>query len=155
MTDPRNIEGGCQCGSVRYRIAGPIFNRQICHCRMCQKAFGNYFAPLGAVATTDIAWVGGRPAIYRSSLAAERGFCRHCGTPLTFQYVTEPHEISIALGSLDDATRFAPEAQYGTESRMPWLDRLSGLPGKTTEESTPDDILREIALPLPKDPVRG
>jgi hypothetical protein len=150
MTDTRLVEGGCQCGSVRYRITGPISNRQICHCRMCQKAFGNYFAPLASVDVKSMTWLSERPAIYRSSQAAERGFCGRCGTPLTFQYVTEPHEISIALGSLDDPAGFAPEMQYGTESRMPWFDRLAGLPGQTTEDSTPAELLREIARPAPK-----
>ncbi len=152
MTDAPAIEGGCQCGRVRYRITGPIFNRQLCHCRMCQKAFGSYFAPLAGVASADIAWLGERPAIYRSSAAAERGFCRHCGTPLTFQYISEPHEISIALGSLDDPVAFAPEFQYGIESRMPWFDRLAGLPGETTEESTPAELLREIGKAGPARP---
>jgi hypothetical protein len=147
MNDATTIGGGCQCGTVRYRITGPVFNRQICHCRMCQRAFGSYFAPLASVAKSDITWAGERPAIYRSSAAAERGFCRRCGTPLTFQYVSEPHEISIALGSLDEPAAFAPEIQYGIESRMPWLDQLAGLPGQTTEESRPAALLNEIAKP--------
>lgn len=144
MTDTSGVEGGCQCGRIRYRITGPIFNRQICHCRMCQKAFGSYFAPLAGVASADIAWLGERPSIYASSAAAERGFCARCGTPLMFQYISEPHEISIALGSLDDPAAFAPERQYGIESRMPWFHELAGLPGQTTEESMPEGLLREI-----------
>lgn len=147
MPTPTAIEGGCQCGTVRFVIRGPIFNRQICHCRMCQRAFGSYFAPLASVATADIIWPGERPAIYRSSAAAERGFCSRCGTPLTFQYVSEPHEISIAMGALDDPAAFAPEMQYGIERRMPWFGELARLPGETTEESTPEALLREIAKP--------
>lgn len=149
MPTPIAIEGGCQCGAVRFAISGPIFNRQICHCRMCQRAFGSYFAPLAGVAVADIVWRGERPAIYRSSAAAERGFCHRCGTPLTFQYVSEPHEISIALGALDDPAAFAPEMQYGIESRMPWFGDLPGLPGQTTEDSTPEALLREIERPGP------
>jgi hypothetical protein len=34
------ITGGCQCGAVRYRIEGDLGRASICHCRMCQKAFG-------------------------------------------------------------------------------------------------------------------
>jgi hypothetical protein len=45
---PDTITGGCQCGAVRYRITAPFENAHICHCRMCQKAFGNYFAPSSA-----------------------------------------------------------------------------------------------------------
>ncbi len=35
--------GGCQCGAIRYRIAGELGYPHICHCRMCQKASGNFF----------------------------------------------------------------------------------------------------------------
>jgi hypothetical protein len=150
MTPATALEGGCQCGGVRYRISGPVFNRQICHCRMCQKAFGSYFAPLAAVATKDLVWVGNRPAIYRSSAAAERAFCQRCGTPMTFQYLSEPHEVSIALGTLDEPGLLPPEVQYGIESRMPWFEKLAGLPGLTTEESTPRHLLEEIAKPPPE-----
>lgn len=38
--------GGCQCGAVRYEISGGLGRASICHCRMCQKALGNAFAPL-------------------------------------------------------------------------------------------------------------
>ncbi|MGG2476082.1 GFA family protein, partial [Rhizobium sp. BR5] len=39
---------GCQCGAVRYRIEGGLRYPHLCHCRMCQKASGNYFMPLAA-----------------------------------------------------------------------------------------------------------
>ena len=37
--------GGCQCGRVRYRAAA-LGRMSLCHCRMCQRATGNAFAPL-------------------------------------------------------------------------------------------------------------
>ena len=93
--------GGCQCGAVRYALYAEPTNPHVCHCRMCQKAFGNAFAPLAGVPLSDFAWVRGQLAIYRSSEMAERGFCRDCGTPLSFRYV-DKDRISISLGSLDD-----------------------------------------------------
>ena len=37
-------EGGCQCGAVRFSV-GRLGRGSICHCRMCQKAFGSFFGP--------------------------------------------------------------------------------------------------------------
>ena len=38
--------GGCQCGAVRFRVEGALGDASVCHCRMCQKAFGNFYAAL-------------------------------------------------------------------------------------------------------------
>ena len=108
---------------------------------MCQKAFGNYFAPFAGVPSTDFAWVKGTPGMFRSSQATERGFCQDCGTPLSFRYV-ESDRISISLGSLDDPSRVPPAKQYGIESRLPFVAALAGLLGTRTQEEidppTPD-----------------
>ena len=37
--------GGCQCGAIRFR-ASRFGRSSICHCRMCQKAFGGIFGAL-------------------------------------------------------------------------------------------------------------
>ena len=79
----RSITGGCQCGAVRYRADG-LGRGSICHCRMCQKAFGGFFGPL--VHTRELTWTRGEPKWFRSSNKVRRGFCANCGTPLTFDY---------------------------------------------------------------------
>ncbi|MBC8037704.1 MAG: GFA family protein, partial [Rhizobiales bacterium] len=63
MTESANVTGGCQCGQVRYAISGPFENPHICHCRMCQKAFGNYFAALVGAKKTDFKWTRGKPGV--------------------------------------------------------------------------------------------
>lgn len=131
------ITGGCQCGEVRYALHAAPTNPHICHCRMCQKAFGSYFAPLAGVPVEAFELTRGELAIFRSSDQTERGFCRDCGTPLTFHYVGSPR-IAFSLGSLDAPESVRPEIQFGLESRLSWFAALPGLPGdKTTEEDEP------------------
>jgi hypothetical protein len=132
----RVLTGGCQCGAVRYALHAPPVKASICHCRMCQKAFGSYFAPLAGVKLADFQWTRGEPGIFMSSDAVERGFCRDCGTPLSFRYVAEDM-IDVALGSLDDPSAVPPIIAYGIESRMPWFDTLPGLPGQVTSDDPP------------------
>ena len=76
MNDVR--KGGCQCGAVRFEVTGPLGQASICHCRMCQKAFGSPFALL--VTVHDLEWTRGEPKRFRSSNKVERGFCAECGT---------------------------------------------------------------------------
>ena len=137
--------GGCQCGAVRYAFDRPIELPHICHWRMCQKASGNYFMPLGGVRRSDLRFTRGEPAWFQSSGPVRRGFCRECGTPLLFD--TEGYEgINITLGSLDDPAATWPEDQFGTEARMPWFHELPGLPGRETEEDMEQDGARIDAI---------
>ncbi len=140
MSDERTVRitGGCQCGGVRYALKQQPHNPHICHCRMCQKAFGSYFAPLAGVLTKNFQLTRGALATFMSSGKTARGFCSDCGTPLTLQD-ERAEKIFIALGSLDAPAKIEPENQYGIEGRVPWFAALPSLPGdKTTEEDDPD-----------------
>jgi hypothetical protein len=129
------LTGGCQCGAVRYALyAEP--EADICHCTMCQKAVGNLFMAVAGVPQRELAWTKGEPALFKSSSAAERGFCRDCGTALTFRYLAKDR-ISVTLGSLDEPARAKPTRQHGIESRVPWWRELFDLPGQTTAQDPP------------------
>lgn len=145
MTETRQAvhSGGCQCGAVRYALFAEPTNPHICHCRMCQKAFGGFFAPLAKIQNRDLAWTRGVPATFLSSPIVERGFCAACGTPLTFRFI-ETDGTDISLGSLDDPAAVQPARQYGTEGRLPWFAELHKMPGATTDSSMPADRLERI-----------
>lgn len=127
------MTGGCQCGRVRYALYAEPTGASICHCRMCQKAFGNYMAPLAGVPLADLDWTRGVLAVFRSSDAVERGFCRDCGTPLTYR-VLGRDRISVSIGSLDDPGRVTPAIQYGIEALLSAFNRLHELPAEPTGE---------------------
>ncbi|MFB9912965.1 GFA family protein [Rhizobium paknamense] len=129
--------GGCQCGAVRFRLNGKPKDVSICHCRMCQKAFGNYFAPFASCHPADVEWTRGAPKHFASSNFVTRGFCADCGTPLTYE---APDGLSLAAGAFDDPAALPPTVQYGIEGKLPFTDHLARLPGHRTEfdiESAP------------------
>ena len=125
--------GGCQCGAVRYELLQPPQDAHLCHCRMCQKQFGNFFAALCSVPKEMFRVTRGTVANFRSSANVQRGFCRDCGTPLTYEPLDRA-TISVSIGSLDNHTAVPPLVQYGIEAREPWFDSLTDLPAFVSGE---------------------
>lgn len=117
--------GGCQCGAVRFRVEGSLGDASVCHCRMCQKAFGGFYAPLVSVCDAKLAWTRGAPRKFRSSNVVERGFCADCGTPLTYE---APDGIAVAIGAFDRPQDIAPKMQWGIEGKLPYVDTIAMLP---------------------------
>lgn len=132
------ITGGCQCGAVRYAMHVPHVEKpHVCHCRMCQRAVGNVFAALAGCAKDKLEWTSGAPAFFASSNLAKRGFCRDCGTPLTFAYDAPEARIYVTIGSLDDPALAAIEMQFGVESRVPWVKFCDDVAQVRTGEGMP------------------
>jgi len=124
--------GGCQCGAVRFRVTGDLGRPSICHCRMCQKAFGGLYGPLVSVRIADLVWTRGERKRFASSNKVERGFCGDCGTPLTFEW--HPKIIDLAIGAFDDPAPIKPVVQMAVESAVPWVAEVADLPVKSPEE---------------------
>ncbi len=142
MTAPAGLSGGCQCGAVRYHVSGQLGHAGICHCRMCQKAFGSWGAALVSVDEKHLTWTRGRPGEFRSSAIVARGFCRDCGTPLYMKEDGDPN-YEIAIGSLDDPEAARPDHQSGTESELSWFAGLHELPRQETADyRTAEDLER-------------
>lgn len=130
------ITGGCQCGAVRYAMhVERVEKPHSCHCRMCQKATGGVFAVLAGCAKANLEWTSGEPAFFASSNLARRGFCRDCGTPLTFAYDTPDARIYVTIGSLDDPELADIEIQYGLESKISWVKFCEDVTGEITGDS--------------------
>lgn len=129
------ITGGCQCGKVRYAMhVDRVEKPHVCHCRMCQRATGGLFAALAGCAKANLEWTQGAPAMFASSNLATRGFCRDCGTPLTFAYTTPEARIYVTIGSLDNPEQAKIEIQYGLELRLSWVKFCEEAPGERTGE---------------------
>jgi len=127
------VTGGCQCGAVRYAVEGGFEEASLCHCRMCQRATGGPFAALAAATRARVRWTRGAPALFASSSVAERGFCRDCGTPLSFAYTASDH-LNLTIGSLDAPNAARPSVHYGVEGRLLWLELCDGMPEQRTGE---------------------
>jgi len=119
------MTGGCQCGAVRFAVAPPLGEANICYCRVCQKATGGPFGLFVHVPGERFRWTRGEPKRFKSSNLARRGFCAGCGTPMTWEH---GDRFDIAVACFDKAADIEPAVHMALGTRYPWLDRINSLP---------------------------
>ncbi len=130
--------GGCQCGAVRYRFSEKPDGAHVCHCRMCQKAFGSFYASLVSGPAASFEVTRGEIGIFSSSELTDRGFCGRCGTPLTL-VDADSDLVYVSIGSFDHPELFPPRQQFGIEARLPYANGIGQLPDRrTTEQEQPE-----------------
>jgi hypothetical protein len=85
---------------VRYRIRGAIRDAIACHCTQCRRTSGHH-AAMTSASSEDLTLISSRTLEwYRSSPAAERGFCRVCGSNLFWR--PEGESRTAITYSIDD-----------------------------------------------------
>jgi hypothetical protein len=125
---PNRLEGGCQCGAVRYAINGPPLMTALCHCSMCRRANAAPAVAWAMFKAEQVEFTGRKPAEYASSPAAKRGFCAACGTPISFTADYIPGLVDITIGSLDTPEAMPPALHYWDSKRLPWMRFADDLP---------------------------
>ena len=118
------VEGGCQCGAVRFRIGLPPKWCAHCHCSMCRRAHGAGFVTWVGSESDRFRLLSGAAELkrYQSSAQATRSFCGRCGTMLFFESARWLGEIHVTLAHLDSAEGITPQAHAYWGSRVPWVD---------------------------------
>src|SRR5215471_3426643 len=104
-----NVEGGCYCGSLRFRASGePMFRGQ-CHCRECQYISGGHPNAVMAMPESGFTWTKGMPKKFkRSDLpnGVTREFCPDCGTHIGAKSSAVPGAVLLKVGTFDDPSQF-------------------------------------------------
>jgi len=153
------IEGGCDCGTVRFRLATtPIFVH-CCHCRWCQRETGASFA-LNAMYEADrVANLGAEPKIVdtpsESGLGQQIARCPVCRVAVWSHYAgSGPHTKFVRVGTLDNPDVLPPDVHIFTASKQPWVILPEGTPAfeeyYERESLWPPESLqrRQAILPL-------
>lgn len=132
--DTKSISGGCYCGKVRYRADGISPEITECHCSQCRKQAGHRYATVDAKAdnlkiegSDNITW-------FRSSPAAERGFCSSCGSNLFWKSSTDD-EMAILAASIDDASEFRMTGHIFVNDKGAYYEIPDDLPQFTSYDT--------------------
>ena len=121
------LQGGCLCGAVRYRLASEPFEAGYCHCATCRRATGAPVVAFGTVPFEDFQ-VSGNPRHRRSSGFGERWFCTECGTQIAMHVDHQPDTIDFTIATLDDPEYLRPQFHIFFGSRIEWFDTADRMP---------------------------
>ena len=126
MTEGAVRAGGCLCGAVRFRVAGPMRDIVACHCGQCRRVHGN-FAAYSACGKDRLAFDEDRGlAWYASSSEARRGFCRECGASLFWEPVSADY-VAVAAGALDRPAGLRLVGHVFVDDKPDWYEIADGL----------------------------
>jgi len=123
MTDIH--EGGCLCGSVRYRTIGEPMLATVCHCTFCQRRTGSAFSEPVLFTLEQVEFSGGLLTTYEhrsdeSHRWLRLEFCPRCGTTVSWTVERRPGTRGIAGGTFDNPSWLQITRHIWTRSAQPW-----------------------------------
>jgi hypothetical protein len=133
VSSPYPISGGCDCGTLRYRLlTAPLFVH-CCHCRWCQRESGSAFALNAMIEADRVELLGGQPEMIENPSASGKGQqfarCPHCRIAVWSHYAGAGSTIAfVRVGTLDDPDRLPPDIHIFTSTRQPWVIVGEGIP---------------------------
>ena len=134
------IEGGCQCGAVRYRISAEPVVVYACHCTTCQTQSGSAFGLAARFEQESFELTRGELASFdfpgSAGYAFKNSFCKDCGTRIHHVHSRFPNLISLKPGTLDNTDWLTPTFHVFTRSAQPWVQIPENVPAF---ESMPED----------------
>lgn len=121
--NPNDLKGSCLCGSVTYRVQGPLEELVFCHCSRCRKATGSAFQAVAPIAESAFELLSGQADIrsHESSPGVHRHFCGACGSPLFSRRDFMPGMLRLRVGTLDTPLQIDPTMHIFTASKAPWF----------------------------------
>lgn len=126
------FDGGCACGTLRYRLNKPPIFVQACHCTDCQRITGSAFVVNAWIEASEVEMLAGETKSHQlaggSGTPNDVHFCADCGTYLWTNYHGAAGCLFVRVGTLDDPGALPPRANIFTKSAQSWLPLSKDLP---------------------------
>lgn len=127
-----NLEGGCACGTVRYRLTSPPLFVHCCHCRDCQRQTGSAFVINALIETDRVMLSSGNPESVAvptpSGRPQEIYRCPSCKVAVWSVYGGVQKLRFVRVGTLDDPAALTPDVHIYVRSKLPWVALPEGVP---------------------------
>jgi hypothetical protein len=127
------IEGGCDCGKVRYRMLTAPLVVHCCHCRWCQRETGSSFALNAMIEADRVVSLGGESEIIvvpsRSGAGQRIARCPDCKIAVWSHYAGSGHLTKfVRVGTLDTPDALAPDVHIFAASKQAWVTLSDNVP---------------------------
>jgi len=122
------LNGKCECGAVRYRVADEFLYAANCHCSRCRAATGSAFKAFAGIEREKLELVDGDDNLLivgEPTLNDTR--CATCGS-LLYSVVRDGVYVHVAMGSLVDDPGIRPTEHIFVGSKAPWFEITDDLP---------------------------
>jgi hypothetical protein len=126
------MEGGCACGALRYRLESRPMFVNCCHCRDCQRQTGSAFVINALIETDRVTVLRGAPAPFSMPTDSGRPHridrCPSCAAAVWSEYGGMVSLRFVRVATLDDPTWVAPNAHIYVRSKLPWVKLPEDVP---------------------------
>jgi len=135
-----DLEGGCRCGRIRYRVALAGLPRvYACHCRDCQTWSGSAFSLQFILPEHQLQIIGEAAVFELASPDGERTShqraCPVCFTRVYNTNTSRPGIAGVRAGTLDRSDELAIFAHIWTKRKLAGIELPLGVPA--WEEGAP------------------
>ena len=117
-------EGGCACGTVRYRLTSEPLFTHCCHCLNCQRQTGSAFVINLLIEADRLELLAGEPQpvdVPRDDGSKQRIFrCPICQVAVFSEY-GRPEVKFVRGGTLDEPSSITPDVHIYTRSKLGWI----------------------------------
>jgi hypothetical protein len=129
------ITGHCECGRVRFEVAGEIRDFSHCHCSQCRRLHGAAFATFAGVARDAFHYVSGESdlSVYASSKNTERVFCSVCGSNILVDPAGKTDIVYLSMSAIEGSPAVPDGYHIYVGSKAAWHDINDDLPQYDTE----------------------
>jgi hypothetical protein len=135
------VEGGCQCGAVRYRLKASPLTVYSCHCKDCQRFSGAAWSISMIVRNEDFEILSGQTVRYdrkaESGNVTAANFCAHCYGWL-WNVPATPGITVVRAGTLDNMDWAEPIGNIWTDSKAAWVKidpKLANFPKQAVDRT--------------------
>jgi hypothetical protein len=116
------LTGGCNCGAVRFEIAGPLSGGRYCHCTRCQRRTGAAASANAVVAPGAFHILQGEEALkaWAPPDGHEKWFCSECGSAIFTRDPADHSRTAVRLGAIDGDPGVRLEYRQFVAYAAPW-----------------------------------